>query len=46
MVYSVAFESGVKQYGLASAMSIMIFFIVGFISWLGFRQTRKLEEIM
>lgn len=46
MVYSVAFESGIKQYGLASAMSIMIFFIVGFISWLGFRQTRKLEEIV
>ena len=46
MVYSVAFESGVKQYGLASAMSIIIFLVVGFISWLGFRQTRKLEEIM
>lgn len=46
MVYSVAFESGVKQYGLASAMSILIFVLVGFISWLGFRQTRKLEEIM
>ncbi|MDO5735458.1 MAG: ABC transporter permease subunit [Propionibacteriaceae bacterium] len=46
MVYSVAFESGVKQYGLASAMSILIFVVVGFISWLGFRQTRKLEEIM
>ena len=46
MVYSVAFESGVKQSGLASALSSMIFFIVGFISWLGFRQTRKLEEIM
>ena len=46
MVYSVAFESGTKQYGLASAMSIIIFVVVGFISWLGFRQTRKLEEIM
>lgn len=46
MVYSVAFESGVKQYGLASAMSIIIFVVVGFISWLGFRQTRKLEEVM
>ena len=46
MVYSVAFESGVRQFGLASAMSILIFFVVGFISWLGFRQTRKLEEIM
>ncbi|WP_435300314.1 ABC transporter permease subunit [Timonella sp. A28] len=44
MVYSVAFESGVKQYGLASAVSILIFIMVGIISWLGFRQTRKLEE--
>lgn len=46
MVYAVAFESGSKQYGLASALSILIFFLVGFISWLGFRQTRKLEEIL
>ena len=46
MVYSVAFESGVKQYGLASALSILIFEMVGAISWLGFRQTRKLEEIL
>ena len=29
MVYSVAFESGNKQYGLASALSILIFLIVG-----------------
>ena len=46
MVYSVAFESGVRQFGLASALSILIFVLVGFISWLGFRQTRKLEEIL
>ena len=46
MVYAIAFESGNKQYGLASAMSIAIFAVVGVISWLGFRQTRKLEEIM
>lgn len=46
MVYAVAFESGVKQYGLASALSIIIFVLVGLISWLGFRQTRKLEEIL
>jgi len=45
MVYAVAFESGVKQYGLASALSIMIFLIVGAISWYGFRRTRTLEEI-
>lgn len=45
MVYSVAFESGNKQYGLASALSILIFIVVGLISYVGFRQTRKLEEI-
>ena len=46
MVYAVAFESSVKPYGLASALSILIFVMVGVISWLGFRQTRKLEEIL
>ncbi|RHA37569.1 ABC transporter permease subunit [Cellulomonas rhizosphaerae] len=45
MVYSVAFESGVKQYGFASALSILIFIIVGVISWWGFRRTRRLEEL-
>lgn len=45
MVYSVAFDSGNKQYGLASALSILIFIVVGVISYVGFRQTRKLEEI-
>ncbi len=45
MVYSVAFESGLKQYGLASALSILIFIIVGAISWAGFRRTRRLEEL-
>lgn len=45
MVYSVAFESGLKQYGLANAMSILIFLIVGAISWWGFRRTRNLEEL-
>ncbi|WP_315098974.1 ABC transporter permease subunit [uncultured Cellulomonas sp.] len=45
MVYAVAFESGAKQYGLASALSILIFVVVGVISYLGFRRTRTLEEI-
>ncbi|GEL94712.1 sugar ABC transporter permease [Cellulomonas composti] len=45
MVYSVAFESGLKQYGFASALSILIFLIVGVISWLGFRRARRLEEL-
>lgn len=46
MVYSVAIESGTRQYGLGSAMSIVIFAIVGLVSWIGFRQTRKLEEVL
>jgi len=45
MVYSVAFEGGTKQYGLASAVSILIFVIVGTISWIGFRRTKTLEEL-
>ncbi|WP_028046647.1 ABC transporter permease subunit [Cellulomonas sp. URHE0023] len=45
MVYAVAFESGNKQYGLASALSILIFLIVGLISFFSFRRTRTLEEI-
>jgi arabinogalactan oligomer/maltooligosaccharide transport system permease protein len=45
MVYSVAFESGSKQYGVASALSLLIFVLVGIISWVGFRRARRLEEI-
>jgi arabinogalactan oligomer / maltooligosaccharide transport system permease protein len=45
MVFATAFEGGQRDYGLASAMSIVIFIIVGLVAWLGFRQTRKLEEI-
>lgn len=37
-------QGGVADYGLASALSIVVFIIVGLISALAFRQTRKLEE--
>lgn len=35
---------GVADYGLASALSIIVFIVIGVISALAFRQTRKLEE--
>lgn len=45
MVYKIAFDRGGQNFGLASAMSIVIFIVVGVISWLGFRKTRALEEL-
>ena len=45
MVYKIAFADGGYNYGLASAMSIFIFVVVGVIAWLGFRQTKALEEL-
>lgn len=45
MVYKVAFGDAVRQYGLGSAFAILIFIIVGLVSWIGFRQTRALEDI-
>ncbi|MBZ4485777.1 ABC transporter permease subunit [Microbacterium sp. cx-55] len=35
---------GAADYGLASALSIIVFIVVGIISAIAFRQTRKLEE--
>lgn len=37
-------SGGVADYGLASALSIVVFVIIGVISAIAFRQTRKLEE--
>ncbi|MPV37945.1 ABC transporter permease subunit [Georgenia subflava] len=47
MVYSISGLDGTaaKNYGLASALSIVIFVIVATISVLSFRKTRVLEEI-
>ena len=36
---------GTADYGLASALSIIVFLVIGLISALAFRQTRKLEEL-
>ncbi|MGM7667710.1 ABC transporter permease subunit [Microbacterium sp. A93] len=44
-IYDVSGVSGgASDYGLASALSIVAFIVVGIISALSFRQTRKLEE--
>jgi arabinogalactan oligomer/maltooligosaccharide transport system permease protein len=44
-VYKIAFSSSQgADYGLASAFSILIFFIVGGLSMIGFRRTKFLEE--
>lgn len=47
MIYQISGAGGGRSdYGLASALSILVFLVVGTISALAFRRTRKLEEIM
>jgi len=45
LVYKVAFTGQERDYGLASAFSIIIFVIVAVISIVSFRRTRALEEV-
>lgn len=45
MVYKVAFTGQNRDYGLASAYSIIIFIVVAVISIIAFRRTKSLEEI-
>lgn len=45
MVYKVAFTGQSRDYGLASAYSIIIFIVVAVISIIAFRRTKSLEEI-
>ncbi len=46
LVYKLAFNAGEgSDFGLASAFSILIFFVVGSISYLGFRRSRTLEDM-
>ncbi len=45
MVYKVAFVGSERDYGLASAFSIIIFVLVAVISFIGFRQTKVLEDL-
>jgi arabinogalactan oligomer/maltooligosaccharide transport system permease protein len=44
-VYKIAFGGVNRQYGLACAISILIFLIVATISAVSFRRTRALEEL-
>lgn len=44
-VYKLAFGDSGRDYGLASAISLLIFVIVGVIAIVSFRRTRKLEEV-
>ena len=45
MVYKVAFTGQSRDYGLASAYSIIIFIVVAVISIIAFRRTKALEEL-
>jgi arabinogalactan oligomer / maltooligosaccharide transport system permease protein len=45
MVYKVAFVGANRDYGLASAFSIIIFVLVAVVSIISFRQTKALEEL-
>lgn len=45
MVYKVAFTGQSRDYGLASAYSIIIFIVVAVIAIIAFRRTKTLEEL-
>lgn len=46
LVYKIAFVNKLSDFGLASAFTIVIFFIIGTISLLAFRKTKRFEEIL
>ena len=45
MVYKVAFTGQTRDYGLASAFSIIIFILVAIISIVSFKRTKALEDL-
>lgn len=45
MVYKIAFVGANRDYGLASAFSIIIFLVVGLVSAISFKATKSLEEL-
>ncbi|MDR3360838.1 MAG: sugar ABC transporter permease, partial [Bifidobacteriaceae bacterium] len=46
MVYKLAGVGKNPDYGLATALSIVIFVVVGLIAVYSFRKTRSLEDVM
>lgn len=44
-VYKIAFAGGTNDYGLAAALSILIFVMVAVVSLLTFRRSKAIEEI-
>lgn len=47
MIYQISgVQGGSADYGLASALSIIVFVVVGLVSALAFRRTRKHEEVL
>lgn len=46
MVYKVAFTGQTRDYGLASAFSIVIFLVVAIIAVISFRRTKALEDLV
>ncbi|WP_441327512.1 ABC transporter permease subunit [Kocuria sp.] len=44
-VYKIAFSGGTNDYGLAAALSILIFVMVAVVSLLTFRRSKAIEEI-
>jgi arabinogalactan oligomer/maltooligosaccharide transport system permease protein len=43
--FRLAFSSAAPNFGYAAAISIFIFMIVAVLAWVGFRQTKALEEV-
>jgi arabinogalactan oligomer/maltooligosaccharide transport system permease protein len=45
LVYKIAFVNKLADFGLASAYTVIIFLIIGAVSVMAFRRTRRLEEL-
>ena len=45
LAYRLALSGGTPSFGFASAISVIIFFLVAIVSYFGFRQTAALEDV-